>query len=259
MADGFRYGVQFVEPDPAAGGCAQPHLPALRRAADVRPVRPAARRRARRVAEADRTAAWPSGAASSAIRYRLPIIVNSGVTEDTAQFSATEDLSRSAVAALFDHELPKNTAGRLPDRVAARRGPRHGPRPPHAAGGLRRADLLPDRAGVQRLRGPGANDPAQPGEPAGSRAASGGAEAGPQADRGADGRGDLRGRPDRHPADRAAERASSQSTTGTTRILRDIAQQGSHRSDRRRCRPKSSESSTPPWRTGMRRPTGWCC
>jgi cellulose synthase/poly-beta-1,6-N-acetylglucosamine synthase-like glycosyltransferase/tetratricopeptide (TPR) repeat protein len=42
-------------------------------------------------------------------RYRMPIVVNSGVTEDTAQFSATEDLSRSAVAALLDHDIPKNT------------------------------------------------------------------------------------------------------------------------------------------------------
>jgi cellulose synthase/poly-beta-1,6-N-acetylglucosamine synthase-like glycosyltransferase/tetratricopeptide (TPR) repeat protein len=41
--------------------------------------------------------------------YRMPIVVNSGVTEDTAQFSATEDLSRTAVAALLDHDLPKNT------------------------------------------------------------------------------------------------------------------------------------------------------
>src|SRR5262245_54592706 len=40
--------------------------------------------------------------------YRMPIVVNSGVTEDTAQFRATEDLSRSAVAALLDRDLPKN-------------------------------------------------------------------------------------------------------------------------------------------------------
>jgi cellulose synthase/poly-beta-1,6-N-acetylglucosamine synthase-like glycosyltransferase/tetratricopeptide (TPR) repeat protein len=41
-------------------------------------------------------------------QYRLPLVVNSGVTEDTAQFGATEDLTRSAVAALLDHDLPKN-------------------------------------------------------------------------------------------------------------------------------------------------------
>jgi cellulose synthase/poly-beta-1,6-N-acetylglucosamine synthase-like glycosyltransferase/tetratricopeptide (TPR) repeat protein len=41
-------------------------------------------------------------------QYRLPLVVNSGVTEDTAQFGATEDLTRSAVATLLDHELPKN-------------------------------------------------------------------------------------------------------------------------------------------------------
>lgn len=42
-------------------------------------------------------------------RYRMPIVINSGATEETAQFSATEDLSRSAVAALLDYDLPKNT------------------------------------------------------------------------------------------------------------------------------------------------------
>ena len=40
--------------------------------------------------------------------YCLPIVINSGTTEDTAQFSATEDLSRSAVAALLDNELARN-------------------------------------------------------------------------------------------------------------------------------------------------------
>src|SRR5262249_38516091 len=43
-------------------------------------------------------------------RYRLPIVVNNGVTEDTAQFGATEDLTRSAVSALLDHDLSPNTA-----------------------------------------------------------------------------------------------------------------------------------------------------
>ncbi|HVK14228.1 MAG TPA: glycosyltransferase [Gemmataceae bacterium] len=38
--------------------------------------------------------------------YQLPIVVNHGATEDTAQFSSTEDLSRSAAAALLDHPLP---------------------------------------------------------------------------------------------------------------------------------------------------------
>jgi len=41
--------------------------------------------------------------------YRLPIVINSGTSEDMAQFSATEDLSRSAVAAMLENELPKNT------------------------------------------------------------------------------------------------------------------------------------------------------
>ena len=41
--------------------------------------------------------------------YRLPIIVNSGLTEDTAQFSATEDLTRTAVAVMLEHDIPKNT------------------------------------------------------------------------------------------------------------------------------------------------------
>lgn len=41
--------------------------------------------------------------------YHMPIIVNSGTTEDTAQYSTTEDLSRSAVAALLDHDVPRHS------------------------------------------------------------------------------------------------------------------------------------------------------
>jgi cellulose synthase/poly-beta-1,6-N-acetylglucosamine synthase-like glycosyltransferase len=41
--------------------------------------------------------------------YHLPVIINTGTTEETAQFSATEDVSRAAMAALFDHDLPKNS------------------------------------------------------------------------------------------------------------------------------------------------------
>lgn len=41
--------------------------------------------------------------------YHLPVVINSGTTEDTAQFGATEDLSRSAVATLLDYELQRNT------------------------------------------------------------------------------------------------------------------------------------------------------
>jgi cellulose synthase/poly-beta-1,6-N-acetylglucosamine synthase-like glycosyltransferase/thioredoxin-like negative regulator of GroEL len=37
--------------------------------------------------------------------YHLPMIVNVGTTEDTAQYTTTENLSRSAVAALLDHEV----------------------------------------------------------------------------------------------------------------------------------------------------------
>ncbi|WP_020468133.1 glycosyltransferase [Zavarzinella formosa] len=42
-------------------------------------------------------------------QYHMPIIVNSGVTEDTAQFSTTEDLTRTAVAVMLEHDIPKNT------------------------------------------------------------------------------------------------------------------------------------------------------
>ena len=41
--------------------------------------------------------------------YHMPIIVNSGSTEDTAQFSTTEDLTRTAVAVMLDHDLEKNS------------------------------------------------------------------------------------------------------------------------------------------------------
>lgn len=41
--------------------------------------------------------------------YHMPVIVNSGLTEDTAQFSTTEDLTRTAVALMLEQEIPKNT------------------------------------------------------------------------------------------------------------------------------------------------------
>lgn len=41
--------------------------------------------------------------------YHMPIIVNSGTTEDTAQFSTTEDLTRTAVAVMLEHDIEKNT------------------------------------------------------------------------------------------------------------------------------------------------------
>lgn len=41
--------------------------------------------------------------------YHVPFIVNSGTTEDTAQFTTTEDISRTATAALLDTQIPKGT------------------------------------------------------------------------------------------------------------------------------------------------------
>lgn len=109
VADGFRYGVQFQNLTP-------PQVDALNRICLHYGV-------PRMYGEFDQKRGGLLGGIQKRLdrgmtqrrgetrnQYRLPIVVNSGVTEDTAQFSATEDLSRSAVAALLDHELPKNTA-----------------------------------------------------------------------------------------------------------------------------------------------------
>jgi tetratricopeptide (TPR) repeat protein len=41
--------------------------------------------------------------------YHLPLILNTGTTEETLQYTATEDLSRVATAAIIDQELPPGT------------------------------------------------------------------------------------------------------------------------------------------------------
>jgi cellulose synthase/poly-beta-1,6-N-acetylglucosamine synthase-like glycosyltransferase/thioredoxin-like negative regulator of GroEL len=107
-ADGYRYGVQFQN-------LTSPQVDALNRICLHYGV-------PRMFGEYDQTRGGLLGGLQKRIDrgmaqrrgevrnpYRLPIVINSGVTEDTAQFSATEDLSRSAVAALFDNELPRNT------------------------------------------------------------------------------------------------------------------------------------------------------
>ncbi|MEZ6140741.1 MAG: glycosyltransferase [Zavarzinella sp.] len=40
--------------------------------------------------------------------YRMPIIINSGNTEDTAEFGTTDDLSRTATAVLLSTKVPEN-------------------------------------------------------------------------------------------------------------------------------------------------------
>jgi cellulose synthase/poly-beta-1,6-N-acetylglucosamine synthase-like glycosyltransferase/predicted Zn-dependent protease len=108
VADGFRYGIAFQNLTP-------PQMDAINRICLHYGV-------PRMYEEFDRQRAGLLGGLQSRLdrgmaqrrseyrnAYRLPIVINSGTTEDTAQFSATEDLSRSAVAALLDSELPRNT------------------------------------------------------------------------------------------------------------------------------------------------------
>jgi cellulose synthase/poly-beta-1,6-N-acetylglucosamine synthase-like glycosyltransferase/predicted Zn-dependent protease len=108
VADGFRYGVQFQnltspQVDALNRICLHYGVPRMYGEFDSRRggflgglQKRLDRGMAQRRTEARNT-------------YRLPIVVNSGVTEDTAQFSATEDVSRSAVATLLESELPRNT------------------------------------------------------------------------------------------------------------------------------------------------------
>jgi cellulose synthase/poly-beta-1,6-N-acetylglucosamine synthase-like glycosyltransferase/predicted Zn-dependent protease len=108
VADGFRYGIAFLNLTP-------PQMDAINRICLHYGV-------PRMYEEFDRQRGGMLGGLQSRLdrgmaqrrseyrnAYRLPIVINSGTTEDTAQFSATEDLSRSAVAALLDTELPRNT------------------------------------------------------------------------------------------------------------------------------------------------------
>ena len=109
VADGFRYGVQFQnltapQVDALNRICLHYGVPRMYTEFDTRRgglLGGFQKRMERGVAQRRR---------EFRNRYRMPIVVNSGVTEDTAQFSATEDLSRSAVAALLDHDIPKNAA-----------------------------------------------------------------------------------------------------------------------------------------------------
>lgn len=41
--------------------------------------------------------------------FHLPIVINTGTTEETTHYSTTEDVSRVAAAAMFDNELPPGT------------------------------------------------------------------------------------------------------------------------------------------------------
>lgn len=107
-ADGFRYGVQFQNLSP-------PQVDALNRIClhygVPRMYSEFERKRGGVLGgiqkRLDRGMAQRRGAYRNP--YRLPIVINSGVTEDTAQFGATEDLSRTATAALLDYELARNT------------------------------------------------------------------------------------------------------------------------------------------------------
>jgi cellulose synthase/poly-beta-1,6-N-acetylglucosamine synthase-like glycosyltransferase/tetratricopeptide (TPR) repeat protein len=56
--------------------------------------------------------------------FTLPIIINTGSSEDTTMFSTTEDISRVAAAAMFDHEVPAgaNVGFLLPSPLGDVRG-----------------------------------------------------------------------------------------------------------------------------------------
>jgi cellulose synthase/poly-beta-1,6-N-acetylglucosamine synthase-like glycosyltransferase/tetratricopeptide (TPR) repeat protein len=107
-ADGFRYGVQFQNLTPPQVDalnriCLHYGVPRMYKSFDGKRggLLGAFQKRMER-GMAQRRSSFRNP-------YRLPIVINSGVTEDTAQFGATEDLSRNAVASLLDHDLPKNT------------------------------------------------------------------------------------------------------------------------------------------------------
>ena len=107
-ADGYRYGVQFQN-------LTSPQIDAVNRICLHYAVPPCSTN--------TRTAiAIPSGRASKAGKggtlqariakrnpYSLPLIVNSGSTEETTQYSTTEDVSRVAAATMLDNELPIGT------------------------------------------------------------------------------------------------------------------------------------------------------
>lgn len=108
VAEGFRYGVQFVS-------LTSPQIDALNRICLHYGV-------PRMYGEFDKKRGgflggikrWQDRGMSqrrgeTRNLYQLPIVVNHGTTEDTAQFSATEDLSRTAVAAMLDQQLPQNS------------------------------------------------------------------------------------------------------------------------------------------------------
>ncbi len=85
--------------------------------------------------------------------FYLPLVINTGTTEETMMFSTTEDISRIAAAAMFDSEVPVGTeVGFLPANPA--RGKFGGLaatviRPCQLA--HRRTQLLPHRHGIQGL------------------------------------------------------------------------------------------------------------
>ena len=105
-SDGYRYGVQFLNLTPPQGDainrmCLHYAVPRMYNEYE----------RGNRNTFWNRLKLWQSrGMAQrrNAKRnaFHLPFIVNSGTTEETTQYSTTEDISRVAAAAIFDNPLP---------------------------------------------------------------------------------------------------------------------------------------------------------
>jgi cellulose synthase/poly-beta-1,6-N-acetylglucosamine synthase-like glycosyltransferase/tetratricopeptide (TPR) repeat protein len=108
-ADGYRYGVQFVN-------LTSPQIDSINRMClhYAVPRMFDEYERGNRNTFWNRLRLWQSRGMSQRRHARrnpfhLPIIVNTGSTEETMMFSTTEDISRVAAAAVFENEIPLGT------------------------------------------------------------------------------------------------------------------------------------------------------
>jgi cellulose synthase/poly-beta-1,6-N-acetylglucosamine synthase-like glycosyltransferase/tetratricopeptide (TPR) repeat protein len=108
-ADGYRYGVQFLnlttpQTDAINRTCLHYAVPRMFDQYE----------RGNRDTFWNRVKAWSARGMTQRRNARrnpfhLPIIVNTGTTEETMMFSTTEDISRVAAAAVFENEIPAGT------------------------------------------------------------------------------------------------------------------------------------------------------
>jgi cellulose synthase/poly-beta-1,6-N-acetylglucosamine synthase-like glycosyltransferase/tetratricopeptide (TPR) repeat protein len=109
VADGYRYGIQFQN-------LTSPQVDAINRIC----LHYAVPRMFDEYARGNRNTVWTrikgwqgrsfaQRRAAKRNAYSLPLIVNSGSTEETTQYTATEDVSRIATAAMLENELPVGT------------------------------------------------------------------------------------------------------------------------------------------------------